>query len=188
MVLKLRNQNITIEKELQAFYEHRKLLIEKLERGELTKRSYLELCHDYFTVNEIHPFVPVPHTFYEGLLNYQYHNTMAKYYQMLADESYTASSKTLRGLDRKIDEHYRQKDKATLFMLEVVNYENVEAYYLTLRSSRLTGKLIEIVFKDRAYTILHSMDVRILRKLSDHNCFQSEERTSAIDHYVNTKY
>jgi hypothetical protein len=113
---------------------------------------------------------------------------MAKYYQMLADESFTASAKTLRDYDRKVDDHYRQKDQATLFMLETVKYENVEAYYLTLRSSRLTGRLFEIVFKDHAFTILHSMDVRILKKLTNHGCFVGEERTSAIDHYVNTKY
>lgn len=178
----------TLESWLQQFFEQRTSLIQQLEAGRITKRQYLEQCHDYFQLQGIRPFAPQAATFEEGLLNYQYHNTYAKYFQMLLDESYTAGPGTLKTYERKVDEHYRQKDMATLNMLEFVDFNHVDAYYLEMRSERLSGKLFEIVFTDKPLAVLHSMDVRILRKLRDRGCFKEAPQKSIIDHYVNTKY
>lgn len=176
------------KKLLLEFFDQRTMLINQLESGEITKRYYLEQCHDYFEKREIKPFRPHSETFEEGLLNYQYHNTYAKFFKMLMDESYTSSYSELKALEKKMDENYLQKDRATLELLEIVGYINVEAYYLEMRSERLSGKLFEIVFTDRPLAILHSMDVRIQRKLKLQGCFFEDSRKSLIDDYVNTKY
>ncbi|GEM_PF-184873 len=173
---------------LTEFFEQRTRLINQLESGMISKRYYLEQCHDYFENRGISPFKPQASTFEEGLMNYQYHNTYAKYYKMMIDESYTAAYAELKAFEKKMDDHYLQKDRATQEMLEIVDYINVEAYYLEMRSERLSGKLFEVVFTDRPMAILHSMDVRIQRKLKMQGCFLENPKRSLIDDYVNTKY
>lgn len=178
----------TVAAFLENFFKHRTLLIQRLESGEITKRFYLEQCHDYFKDRGIKPFKAPIKTFEEGMMNYQYHNTYAKYYKMLIDESFMASYSEIRAFEKKMDEHYLLKDQATLALLEIVSYKNLEAYYLEMRSERLSGKLFEIVFTDRPLAILHSMDVRIQRKLERQGCFTEGKKKSLIDDYVNTKY
>jgi len=182
------HQMKSTKKLLLEFFEQRTMLINQLESGEISKRYYLEKCHDYFEKREIRPFKPQAGTFEEGLMNYQYHNTYAKYYKMMIDESFTAAYAELKVYEKKMDEHYLQKDRATQEMLELVGYVHVEAYYLEMRSERLSGKLFEIVFTDRPMAILHSMDVRIQRKLKIQGCFLEDSKRSLIDDYVNTKY
>ncbi|SCZ81217.1 DUF6648 family protein [Acidaminobacter hydrogenoformans] len=182
------HNNSTVADFLESFFTHRTLLIRRLASGEITKRFYLEQCHDYFEVRALKPFRLPIKTFEEGMMNYQYHNTYAKYYKMLMDESYTATYAEIKAYEKKMDEHYLLKDQATLALLEIVSYKNVEAYYLEMRSERLTGKLFEIVFTDRPLAILHSMDVRIQRKLTLQGCFAEDAKKSLIDDYVNTKY
>ena len=99
-----------------------------------------------------------------------------------------ASYTEIRAFEKKMDEHYLLKDQATMALLEIVSYKNLEAYYLEMRSERLSGKLFEIVFTDRPLAILHSMDVRIQRKLEKQGCFSEGKKKSLIDDYVNTKY
>jgi len=173
---------------LTEFFNQRTNLINQLESGAISKRYYLEQCHYYFEKRGIRPFKPRASTFEEGLMNYQYHNTYAKFYKMMIDESYTAAYAELKTFEKKMDDHYLQKDRATQEMLELVDYINVEAYYLEMRSERLSGKLFEIVFTDRPMAILHSMDVRIQRKLKMQGCFLESPKRSLIDDYVNTKY
>ena len=173
---------------LRGFFEHRTRLILELESGQLTKRSYIERCHDYFEESGSKPYKPEAKHFDEGLFNYQYFNTYAKYYQMLLDDSFLADRDLMRRYERKVDEYYRLKDQATLEMLELTNYCAVEAYYLDMRSGRLSGRLFEIVFTDRPLAILHSMDARIQRRLQMKGCFEQVPKKSLIDTYVNTKY
>ena len=181
-------QSDSVKMLLHEFFEQRTRLIHLLESGEISKRYYLEQCHDYFEKRCIQPFKPHALTFEEGLLNYQFHNTYAKFFKMMMDESFTASYPELKHYEKQMDQHYLQKDCATLEMLELGNYAHVPPYSLEVISGRLSGKLFEIVFVDRPLAILHSMDVRIQRKLMLNGCFLEKTRKSLIDEYVNTKY
>ena len=82
---------------------------------------------------------------------------------------------------------YNKKDKATLKVLKMIDYKNVNAYFIKIRSHYLKGKLFEIVLNDYDM-ILHSTSLLILENLRNECVFYEESRQSLIDNYVNTRY
>ena len=77
---------------------------------------------------------------------------------------------------------------ATLRLIEILKYENMESYYIILKSNRLKGEIFEIYVKNMDQAILHSKSKLILEKLKEHEVFVDEERQSLIDSYVNKTY
>ena len=112
----------------------------------------------------------------KGLFNYQYYNALAK-------DAMTVAGRH----DSEAGFYYREKDKATLSILRLLDYQNVSAYYIKVRSSYLKGKIYEIVLKDYN-TIMHSKNNFILESLKQAGVFLEGMRISIIDGYINQKY
>jgi len=158
--------------EIQRYFKYRQGLIDQYVKGDMTKGEYLARNLDAVLSLNIKPFKNID-TVEKGLFNYQYFNAMAK-----------------DAKDRDADlavEFYRKKDRATVAVLRLLGYKNVEAYFIRARSRILQGRLIEIVIGDWQM-ILHTTSDLILKFLRDENVFTDDTRTSLIDGYINQKY
>lgn len=151
----------------------------------MTKREYLQANYEAVVYNDIKPFKNID-TVLKGLFNYQYYNARAK-------EKKQAS--TIKDLDKdekreyldSCNYFYGKKDRATLKVLELMEYKGVEAYFIKVRSKELKGKLFEIVLKDYNI-ILHSTNELILKRLREEEVFSEGSRKSLIDGYINQRY
>ena len=72
-------------------------------------------------------------------------------------------------------------------VLNMLDYRNMEAYFVKVRSKYLKGKLFEIVIPDHD-VILHSTNTLILKNLRDEAVFTAGSRISLIDQYINHRY
>jgi len=86
----------------------------------------------------------------------------------------------------KSNNYYAEKDKYLLRMIDFLDENSTEAYFIDMNSKRLNNSLFEIVVKDVEFAIFHSMNIEILQKLKEKNIFVNEIRISKIDDYVNT--
>ncbi|QEK12761.1 hypothetical protein FQB35_10705 [Crassaminicella thermophila] len=84
--------------------------------------------------------------------------------------------------------YYRQKDKTTLKLLEYLDFYNVEAYFVKVKSKLLKDKLFEIVLLDYDNVILHSISHWLLERLKEEGVFIEGKRKSIIDKYINERY
>jgi hypothetical protein len=112
-------------------------------------------------------------TLEKGLFNYQYFNALAK------------ESKTEH--NGQADYFYSRKDRATMQVLNILDYQGVTAYFIHVRSAGLKGRLFEIII-EQYQMILHSTDPLILESLRREGKFIEETRQSVIDGYINQKY
>ena len=83
---------------------------------------------------------------------------------------------------------YRKKDYSTKRILELIDFQNVDAYYIKVRSKFLKNELIEVILKDFDGLILHTRSEQIKRRLQEAGVFKDDKRRSVIDHYINQKY
>jgi hypothetical protein len=154
----------------------------------ITKREYIEKNFEFFNKNKEVPIKKPIASVEEGLLNYQYFNTMAKYYLMLRDENEFKNPPKSRKYYNLGMDYYDKKDKVTKDLLEVCNYQGVAANFVNMHSQILNGSLYEIVLKNYDRAVLHSRDKQILTRLRSNGVFCEEIKKSVIDQYVNTKY
>lgn len=170
---------------LEKYFRYRQSLIDQYVKGDMTKREYLQANYEAVVYNDIKPFKNID-TVLKGLFNYQYYNARAK-------EKKQAS--TIKDLDKdekreyldSCNYFYGKKDRATLKVLELMEYKGVEAYFIKVRSKELKGKLFEIVLKDYNI-ILHSTNELILKRLREEEVFSEGSRKSLIDGYINQRY
>ena len=158
--------------EIQKYFKYRQGLIDQYVKGDLTKREYLKRNLDAVLALREKPFSIID-TLEKGLFNYQYFNALAKE---------CTKNETL-----KKDYYYAKKDKATLSVLRILDYSDIEAYFIRVRSSRLKGRLYEIIIQEYRM-ILHSANPEILKQLRYEGVFSEETRQSVIDGYINQKY
>lgn len=170
-------------------YRKKNALIEQFAKGDLTKREFLIANFELIQNMNMKPFTNVD-CFDKGFFNYQYYNTLAKYYKMEAEEAKNNMKhpESYREYVEKSNYFYDKKDKTALRVLHVVNFRNVEAYYIKVKSPFLKNKLIEIVFKDYDNVIFHSKNPWLIQKLIDEGILYMGEKKSLIDLYINQKY
>ena len=161
--------------EIQKYFRYRQSLIDQYIRGDMTKSEYLNKNLDAVLSLNIKPFRYVD-SIEKGLFNYQYYNAMAK------EAGVEAGRHT-----GDVDSYYREKDKATLQILRLLEYENVSAYFIKVRSKYLKGKIFEILLNDYN-AIMHSKNKYILNNLQKAGVFTDGTRVSLIDGYINQKY
>lgn len=150
----------------------------------MTKEEYLDSNLDAVLSLRDKPFKYVDNV-EKGLFNYQYYNAMAKACRM---EKRGSDSEEGLIIQDKINYFYDCKDRATMKVLRLVEYENVEAYFIKVRSRFLSGRLFEILMKDYEGIVLHSQNEGILNKLREMGVFKEGARKSVIDYYINSKY
>lgn len=171
--------------EIQKYFRYRQSLIDQYLKGDMTKREYLEKNYEAVVYGSIRPFRNID-TVEKGLFNYQYYNALAKEKQSMS---------TIKDLDYELKReyqeqsryYYQKKDKATGVVLRLLDYRNVEAYFVKVKSKALKGKLFEIVLFEPD-VVLHSTSPLLLQRLREEEVFQETSRVSVIDEYVNHRY
>lgn len=166
---------------LQKYFNYRQCLIDQYIKGDMTKREYLEKNLDAVLALNINPFKNVD-TVDKALFNYQYYNAMAK------DCKINAYGKNEYDFDSQKNYYYSQKDRSTMQLLRLLDFQGVTAYYISVRSKELKNKLFEIVLKDKDNVILHSTNEVIKNRLVDEGVFEKGTKVSLIDSYINHRY
>ncbi len=175
-----------MEDELNKFFQARDKLISDYSEGKMSKQDFLKRNFNYMKKVKIKPFFTVD-SYEKGIFNYQYFNSIAKYYKMMASN--------IRGWNRKksyyieqMDFYYQKKDFSILKLLEYLEYRNAEAYYINTNSKFLDNRLYEIVLKDYEFAIFHSKSRWLFSELKKAGIFSGGKRDSLIDEYINEKY
>ncbi|MBN2794692.1 MAG: hypothetical protein JXR88_04750 [Clostridia bacterium] len=176
------------ESMMEKFFQNRDALIDEYSLGKMSKTEFIQKNYAFIQSLNFGPFSVPLKDYKECLYNYQYYNILAKYANLQAQELETFDPKESALFKEEEFEYYKLKDEATLGLLELVNYENIEAYFLNLQSNRLCGQLFEIVFKDYYRAIFHSMSPDILKRLRKYNVFSRVYKDSVIHSYVNSVY
>jgi len=183
------------------FIRHRQSLLLQYKMGDMTKNEFIEESYHYIERLGIKPFTQVDNV-KKAIYNYHYHNANAKYWQRMARDP-RCTSKERQAYYSESYNHYREKDKATLQLLRLIDYNGVEAYYVRVRSSLLKGKLIEIVINnpdvlseihvpgsafEQELLILHTKNPGIAEALRENGVLREDKRKSLADSYINQKY
>ena len=169
---------------LQKYVNYRQALIDQYIKGDMTKREYLQRNLDAVLSLGIKPFKHIDNID-KGLFNYQYYNAMAKDARMSSCVS--ADNEIGRLYNEKCDYYYYQKDRATLKVLELKDFNGVKAYFIKVRSKELKNKLFEILLDDYNM-ILHSTSELVLKSLKEAGVFEEGVKRSLIDDYINHRY
>lgn len=173
----------------ETFFENRNSLIIQFNNGDLSKKEFITENFNFITGLNIKPFIKVD-SYEKGMFNYQYYNSMAKYYLMLAKELnndskhrryYVNYLNTGNGL-------YHKKDITTLKILKIFNFEGVSSYFIKTNSKSLDGKLYEIIIKGYDEAIFHSKALWLIDILKKEDVFLSKKKRSIIDSYINNLY
>lgn len=172
-----------------TFFDNRLSLIIQYANGDITKKEFLEYNFNFIQDMNIKPFVKID-SYEKGMYNYQYYNTIAKYYKMLANDLWRSGDCGEEHIYYKQmgNEYYDKKDKSTYQFLRYLKFKNVEAYFVNVESKSLNNKLYEIVLLDYTEAIFHSKSLWLLEVLREENVFIEEKKDSIIDYYINQKY
>ncbi|HEY8362081.1 MAG TPA: DUF6648 family protein [Tissierellaceae bacterium] len=179
----------TLGRQFKYFFDKRSFLIVEYEKGNMTKREFLESNY-YLVMNmNIKPFLRID-SFEMGMYNYQYYNALAKYFTMLAKDVRHSKKKQkyYKYYLNKGNNYYHEKDKAVLDLLNFLDFKGVEAYYIDVNSKNLNNKLYEIVLLDYKDAIFHSKASWLLNILKEKGVFKEIKRKSLIDDYINETY
>ncbi len=172
------------------FFENRNALIYQFRKGDITKKEFIE--EHYFFIRQLNlkPFRYRIDSFEKGIYNYQYYNMLAKYTKIRARDFRLRKKHPQLAIKfrRDANYYYKQKDRSTLKLLEHLEFMNVEAYFVKVKSSLLKDRLYEIVLKDYEGIILHSISSYLLKRLREEGVFIEKMKKSVIDKYINQKY
>ncbi|MDY6065867.1 MAG: DUF6648 family protein [Finegoldia sp.] len=172
---------------VEDYIKKRNELIDKLDANEISKPKFIEENNLLIYRSNIRPFIQVK-SVSEGLYNYQYYNLKAKEYNSLANKYKYKKNKKYQLAIGKSRNYYVEKDKSIAKILELIDYKNVDAYMIEVLSTRMKGKLYEIVLKDYEKMIFHTIDEDIKNDLIKRGIFDKNPRKSLIDSYVNQGY
>lgn len=177
------------EKKLDLFENWRKESIDLLDESKIDKDEFLNLNYNFIKKLELKPFSHI-NTAKEAIYNYQYYNIMAKRsnFEARLCQNIKKKKKNYNKLINDRENYYYLKDLATQRLLEIINYENLESYYISLKSKRLKGSIYEIHIMNMEKTVLHSKNRKLLEKLREKGVFCENARESIIDSYVNKSY
>lgn len=172
-----------------TFFENRSSLIIQYANGDISKKEFLQYNFDFVQEMNIKPFTKID-SYEKGMYNYQYYNTLAKYYKMLANDIRRSGkySKYYTYYKQMGNEYYHKKDKSTFQLLKHLGFKNVEAYFVDVASKTLKDKLYEIVLLDYKEAIFHSKSLWLLNILKKEGVFIEGRKKSLIDNYINERY
>ncbi len=175
----------------EKFFDNRNFLIKLYENNKITKREFIDLNYDAIRKSSIQPFNKID-SVEKGLYNYQYYNSMAKYYKTLAKELKSVKNKNYKrdknNFIARSNDYYNKKDITTYKLLKFLNFNGVEAYFVETESKYLKGELYEIVLTDYENIIFHSKSLELLEELRNEGIFTEETYPSIISEYINEYY
>ncbi|NLM10755.1 MAG: hypothetical protein GX213_08285 [Clostridiaceae bacterium] len=193
-----------IQNKFNKFLQHRQSLLFQYKMGDLTKNEFIEAIFNTIERLGIKPFKRIDNV-KKAIYNYQYFNALAKYYYRLSRD-FPAGSKQKASLLAQSNSYYYEKDKVTMKLLKLLDFRNVEAYFVKVKSKKLQNKLFEIVIRDPDVLfeintlsfsyggmeaddlVLHSKNPFILKRLKEEGVFLDEKKRSVTDSYINQKY
>lgn len=186
LILNKRIHETTFDK----FFAHREALIYQFRKGDMSKKEFIEEQYAFIIRLDLKPFVHRIDSFEKGIYNYQYYNVMAKYSNMKSKDPKIIEKHPdiAQSYKQKTNNYYRKKDESIIKLLRHLDYENVEAYYIKVKSSALKDRLFEIVLRDYEDTVFHSVNPHIVEALKRENVFSDEVKRSVIEKYVNERY
>lgn len=170
---------------IEKYFRYRQSLIDQYIKGDMTKREYLEMNYNAVVYNDIKPFKNID-TVDKGLFNYQYYNALAKEMKSMS-KAYNDDIEIKKDYIEKSNYYYSKKDRATLKVLELLDFKGVNAYFIKVHSKALKGKLFEILLPERDM-VLHSTNELILKRLKEEFVFEDGSKKSVIDSYINQRY
>lgn len=172
---------------LEDFILFRNQLIQRLDNHEIDKFEFIIRNYEYISKFEVSPYTEIK-SVSEGAFAYQYFNSTAKYYLTKAFEIELRSPEKAYLLREKAFNNYEYKNNIIKKVLELIEYKNVEAFFIKMNSQALEGELFEIVLMDYEKMIFHTKDKMILNRLKKHGCFIDQVKESMISEYINKKY
>ena len=192
------------QNKFEKFLQHRQSLLYQYKMGDLTKNEFID--ENFYTIESlgIEPFKRIDNV-KKAIYNYQYYNVLAKYYYR-KDKDFPMGSKQRSSYLAQSDSFYYEKDLVTMTLLKLLDFKNVDAYFVNVKSKKLQNKLFEIVISDPDVLyeintlsapyggmeadnlILHSKNGRILAMLREAGVFRDKKMTSLTDSYINQKY
>lgn len=175
------------DEKLELFVKWRIESIELLTKSKISKNEFLNRNYDYLKKLDLKPFSNID-TVEKALYNYQYYNIMAKRNNYLAQKYKDKKKKLYKKFLNERENCYYLKDNATKSFLDLINYNDIEGYYINVNSKRLSGKIYEIYVINMQDVILHSKNLEILNNLKVNGKFDEISRDSLIDSYVNKSY
>jgi len=176
------------EERLALFFQQRNRLIDALEVGTLDKTSFLEAQYESVFSSGLKPGNGAIRSIREGLFNYQYFNTLAKW-ERVQSRLYEFRDETRsRDHRRQMDRYYDRKDRETRKLVEFCGADRLEAFYIQLPTKRLEGILLEIILLDEPRAILHTADEGIRNFLEREGIVRTGIFPSVIDSYVKENY
>ena len=121
------------------------------------------------------------------MYNYQYYNILAKYYNMKVLEEIDKRKEDYFHRDMR-NNYYNEKDKVTMDILKLLNFQDIEAYFIEMESDGLDDQIFEIVLLNYEKAVFHSKSFWLLKKLKEKNVFIREKKKSIINEYINERY
>lgn len=178
-----------IENFFEKFFEHREYTIRQFLQGDLNKREYIEESYYYIKALDVDPYKNIDNP-EKAIYNYQYYNMTAKFLKLKAKElsKYGKHPEKVNEYMERVNWCYKNKDYATLKLLELLDYMNIDAYYIKVQSKELRNKLFEMVFYDYKDLVLHSVNQNIVQRLKENYVFKDGLKKSLIDSYINARY
>lgn len=188
----------------EKFLRHRQSLLIQYKMGDLTKNEFIDENFNTIESLGIKPFKRIDNI-KKAIYNYQYYNVLAKFYYRQSID-YPVDSKQRISYLSQSDSFYYEKDKVTMSLLKLLDYKNIDAYYVKVKSKKLQNKLFEIIIYDpdalmeintlsipyggpeADNVVLHSKNTTILRLLKEEGIFLDEKKRSVTDSYINQKY
>jgi hypothetical protein len=171
------------------FFEEREALIFKFNKGDISKKEYIEEHYYFIKRLNLKPFSRID-SFEKGIYNCQYYNAVAKYNRLRANDRKLAEKhpELMKEINDDVKKAYREKDMSIRRLLRFLEYKNMEAYYIKAKSEYLDNKLFEIVLYDHDGLVFHSTSRGLREELEREEVFSDVRKKSRIDEYVNKKY
>ncbi len=173
---------------LERFIAGRDRLIDALEACELDKSAYLEAQYQAILELGSVPRRGPLESIEEGLFNYQYYNVLAKRERIQSKDEEFRNPEASRKHRNQSDRHYALKDRETVKILELLNYEHVQSYFIETPARFLNGKLIEIIIDNNERAVFHTADEGIINRLVRAGVFAEGIRPSVIQAYIESDY
>lgn len=171
----------------KRFLKIRSELIAAYENGTISKREFLRKNVNFFNETNMRPFFTV-NSLEKGIFNYQYYNSLAKRYYILARQKKYVDKRRYNHYLNLCTKHYDLKDRTILAILEYIDYDPIEAYYIETDSKELQNKLYEIILLNQKEAIFHSKANWLKQRLIEKGKFKEGIYPSIIDGYINEKY
>lgn len=176
-------------KSFRKFLDERESLLIQFKQGDINKREFIESNLDMIARMGLKPFQKID-SLEKGIYTYQYYNMMAKHtYLKARDELKKGKHMTLyQNLVREAEEFYRKKDNTTFQLLRFLEYQNMEAYPIKVKSEALKGKLFEIVIREPEFFVFHSTSRFLKSRLIEEGIYDEKKKSSVVPDYVNQRY